>query len=104
MYSAGQEIKCLQRVCVCVFTCAPTWPLLGGAGNDPLHKTAFHQGLAREPGPLPFGAFRLVGAIWIFSFGVGHHAAIHRLLILLNKIRNTHHKREPGLRDDLPGT
>lgn len=93
-----QGKKCLQRTCVCessgcvrLQVCeasnAPTWALLGGAGNDPLHKTAFHQRLAREPGPLPFGALRLITRIWIFP--IGHHATIHGFLILLNNTRNT---------------
>lgn len=69
--------------------CTSTWPLLRGAGNDPLHQAAFHQRFAREPRSLPLGTLRLFTLIWILSFGVRHHAAIHHLLILLKKIRNT---------------
>lgn len=69
--------------------CTSTWALLRGAGNDPLHQAAFHQRFAREPRSLPLGTVRLFTLIRIFSFGVRHHAAIHRLLILLKGIRNT---------------
>lgn len=60
-----------------------TWSLLSGAGDNPLHKAAFHQRLFGDAGFLPLGPICLCSWTGVFTVGIRHKTAIHHLLISL---------------------
>lgn len=59
---------------------APTWPLLAGAGDDPLDQAALHQRFSGESGSLPLGVLGLPVLVWIFPVSVGNADAVHHLV------------------------
>lgn len=69
----------------CTSLCACTWPLLCGAGDNPLDETTLHQRFTREPWFLPLGAVCLSTLVWVFPVGIRQQATIHCLPVRLRK-------------------
>lgn len=84
----------VQRVCgksasSCDISWAGTWPLLLGAGDNPLDEAALHQRFPCDSRFLPLGALRLSRRVRIFTISIRQETAIHSLLIPLRKRRKT---------------